>query len=175
MIWISKICQFRNSPSPIECDTKSEVTSNIERLKNYLMYLWYLQYGYEQDPKQLSYWILLSTPPATTSALPVVREKDSIAGDRPHALLHARGGGGVQGQAAGQDLVVVLHAVRQVLLSRHAKARQQRACKCEFGIIKPLETNTIDLGTGTVKQCCGSALWWCGSGSCLSLWCGSES
>ncbi len=45
-------------------------------------------------------------------------------------------------------------------------------------ILKPLETNTVDLqwiGTGTVKQCCGSASWWCGSGSCLSLWCGSGS
>jgi hypothetical protein len=72
---------------------------------------------------------LISTPPATTSLLPVVGEKDGVAGDRPHALLHARGRGGVQGQAAGQDFVVVLHAVRQVLLSRHAKARQQRACQ----------------------------------------------
>ena len=59
--------------------------------------------------------------------VPVISNKDGVPRDSLHAVLRVWWWGGVQGQAAGQDLVIVLHPITLILLTSDAHARQYGA------------------------------------------------
>ncbi len=69
-----------------------------------------------------------TTPPNRYRTVPVIREKNWGPGDRLHAALRVSGRARVQGQAAVEDLVIVLHPVTQILLGGDAHARQDGSC-----------------------------------------------